>query len=195
MTAGRGIRKWVALALVAAGVMTYLLATTFAGSATAQSGSNYASITGAAFTPEESGCMAYDRNGYSGEFEDDDGCNFSGGIQLPNGAVVTGVIAFYEPNGASADLHLEESGPFAGHTDIAVLNLNDCGSSQCVRSVFAPHLSSPDVNNLHFGYAAWVSPECCGFTLYRVVVRYTTNAAAAVSPTSLPKGGTAVNNP
>jgi hypothetical protein len=175
--------------------MTYLLATTFAGSATAQSSvTSFASITGASFTPGTSECMVYTRNGYSGEFEDGDGCQFSGGIQLPHGALITGVWVFYEGGtGTSATLHLEENGPFSGHTDIAAFSLSDCGVSECVAS--STHLTSPDVNNAHFGYAAWVSPDP-GFTIYRVVVRYAAHPGAAgqaVSPTKLPKAGTAVN--
>ena len=199
MTGGRGIRKSFALALVAAGVMTYLLATTFAGSATAQAGgASVASITGAAFTPGESTCISYSRGGYSGEYTDQDGCEFSAGIQLPHGATVIGVFVFYDGNGTNANLHFEESGPFGGHEDIANLDLNDCGSDTCVAAQTGADLVSPDVNNLFFGYAAWVSPSCdpgCGFTLFRVSVVYIAPAGAgpAVTPNNIPKGGKAVN--
>ena len=199
MTGGRGIRKSLALALVLAGVMTYLLATTFAGSATAQAGGlSVASITGAAFTPGASGCSAYDRNGYSGEYTDQDGCEFSAGIQLPHGATVFAVFVFYDGNGTSAELHFEESGPFGGHTDIAALDLNDCGSDECVAFEAGGDLESPDINNLFFGYAAWVSPSCdpnCGFTIFRVAVAYVApvGAGPAVTPNNIPKGGKAVN--
>jgi hypothetical protein len=194
MTGGRGIRKSLALALVVAGVMTYLLATTFAGSATAQAGGvSVASITGAAFTPGDSNCISYSRDGYSGQYTDFDGCEFSAGIQLPHGATVLGVFVFYDANGTSAQLHFEESGPFQGHEDIAEVDLDDCGNDTCV--AFDVQLESPDVNNLFFGYAAWVSPSCCEFTLFRVAVVYTTPAGAgpAVTPNNIPKGGKAVN--
>ena len=107
-----------------------------------------------------SGCSAYDRNGYSGEYTDQDGCEFSAGIQLPHGATVFAVFVFYDGNGTSAELHFEESGPFGGHTDIAALDLNDCGSDECVAFEAGGDLESPDINNLFFGYAAWVSPSC-----------------------------------
>ena len=200
MTGGRGIRKSVVLALVAASALTYLLATTFAGSATAQAGGlSVASITGAAFTPESSGCFGYDRNGYSGEFTDFDGCNFSGGIQLPHGATVVAVFVFYDALDGEAEFHFEENGPFGGgeHTDIAGLGLVDCGDDTCVAFEAGADLESPDVNNLAFGYAAWVSPGCCGFTIHRVSVVYIapTGAGPAVTPNNLPQGGKSVNPP
>jgi hypothetical protein len=85
------------------------------------------------------------------------------------------------------------SGPFQGHEDIAEVDLDDCGNDTCV--AFDVQLESPDVNNLFFGYAAWVSPSCCEFTLFRVAVVYTTPAGAgpAVTPNNIPKGGKAVN--
>ena len=92
--------------------------------------------------------------------------------------------------------HGYRSGPFGSHTDIAIVDLEDCGSDTCV--AFDTDLESPDVNNLFFGYAAWVSPGCdpnCGFTIFRVAVVYIAPAGAgpAVTPNNIPKGGKAVN--
>jgi hypothetical protein len=175
--------------VLAAAAATVLLTMTFAGTATGQSSTTtWITVAGAGFTPNNN--CAYSRHGYSGEIQEQDGCDLAGGIQLPNGSTVTGVFVFYDSHGTGErEFHLEESFWNGGgeHSDIAVLDLPTCSPPDFAHPCVAFQLSgfeSPDILNAFFGYAGWVSEGDPGFTLIRLLVRV-----------SVPPGGGAPTNP
>lgn len=194
--ARRSFRAWIVVGLVAAGAMTWLLATTFAGSAGAQAGTitTWVTVSGAAFTPERDSCFDYTHNGYSGAIEDDDECEYVADVALPHGSTVTGVWAYFDADGEEAELHLEENDDeqedTPGHVDMAEVFMDDCEaedepSERCV--VEDLHIVSPGVDNAHRSYGIWLDvQDCCGFDLHRVAIRLSVpiNGAAAVSPAS-----------
>lgn len=191
MKAGKRFRKSIVVALIAAGALTYLLATTFAGSATsATMTTTYVTVAGGAFQPQSSSCFDFNHDGYSGAIQDFDECQYVAGVQLPQGAIVTGVSVFYDSNGNSgSDLHLEESDNLGNHNDIAdFTNMPVCeiGPGACVASKIGSQLISPDVDNFHRSYAIWWdNDDCCDMVLFNVEIRLSvpsTTAAVSSSP-------------
>ena len=178
--AGRGTRTWFVVAIAAAAVMTYMLATTFAGSATGATTAattTWVTVSGAGFQHEDGSDNDYDHNGYSGKIVDDDGNEYVADVTLPHGSTVLGVWAFFDdPDDEGANLHLEESDNDGDHTDIANISMSDCQADddgeQCVAT--DNHLDSPDVDNAHRSYGLWLSTNCeegCEFGLYRVAIK------------------------
>jgi hypothetical protein len=191
--------------VLVAAAATVILAMTFAGAATGQSSTTtWITVAGAGFTPNGNACD-YSRHGYSGEIEDQSGCDLAGGIQLPDGSTVTGVFVFYDSHGTGErGFHLEES-LWTGdgeHVDIASLDLPTCSPPDFAHPCVAFQLSgfeSPNIMNPFFGYAGWLSGGEAGFTLIRLLVRVsvpTGGGGANVNPLSPPvKPPTVSTNP
>lgn len=190
------LRAWAVATLIVGGAMTWLLATAFVGSATGATtaSTDWAVVAGAAFTPDDEDC-GYDRGNYSGEITSTGGCAMEAGIQLPHGATVTGVFVFYDGNGDSASVHLEENDSFGSHTDIASLGIGGCDDASPPVPCFAmdTSLDSPNIDNSSNSYGIWVSDSGGDITLYRVAVRYTTAVTHTSGSPTTGKAGTSVN--
>ena len=162
----KGVRKWLVVGLIAAGAMTYLLATTFAGSATgaqSQSTTTWITVSGSGFIPESDDCFDYDHDGFSGLINDQDECEYVADVTLPHGSTVREVHAYFDADGQEANLHLEENDSDGDHTDIANISMDNCEVSDghpCIASDFHP--DSPGVNNSHHSYGLWLNVnDCC----------------------------------
>jgi hypothetical protein len=175
---------WLALALATAGIGAYVLVQSMTAKGAAAVTQQFMTLPGGAFHAGDDSCV-YNHDNYSGDIVDGNGCYYVTGIQLPNGATVTGFRVEYDSSsGASANVHLEENDAFGDHEDLAALSIGGGCSPSFPSSCSATDtaIESPGVTNQNRSYGIWFNPSGTGFVFYRATVAFVTGAATVSKP-------------
>ena len=167
--AGWAVVLTVATAAVAA---TVFVATGAAG----KSNLTYVNVGAAAFVPENSGCVDYTHNDYSGALVDGDGCNYVAHIDLPDGMKIGSITAYYNNDGGDASFAFQTNDDVGDHVDLVNDDLDGvrgeeggavCDGSANCRAIW--DLNTPISNNTtHYGI---ILAANSGFILYRFKIK------------------------
>ena len=160
------------IAATAAVAATVFVATGAAG----KSNLYYVNVGAAAFIPESSGCIDYRHNGFSGELQDQDGCDYVAHIDLPDGMKIGSITAYYRNVFANATFRFEASDDVGNHTDLVDDSLDGsageeggavCDGSDNCHAIW--DLNWAVINNTtHFGIYLDANSD---FILYRFKIK------------------------
>jgi hypothetical protein len=164
--------------LIVAGITvagTLLVGTGAAG----KSSLTYVNVGAAAFVPENSGCVDYTHNGYSGALVDGDGCTYVAHIDLPDGMRIGSITAYYNDGDAPGAFRFEASDDVGDHVNLVDDNLDGSageeGGAVCDGSDNCSAIwdLNTKITNTSTHYGIWLDGDVdgTGFILYRFKIK------------------------
>jgi hypothetical protein len=170
---------WTAVLVVASAAIagTVFVATGTAGKfATGTAGKSkvtYVNVGGAAFNPNDSDCSSYEYNG-SGELEATNDCDFGAHSDLPDGAKIVSITAYYRNQNGDATFRFQANDDVGAHVDLVNDSLDgSAGGAVCDvdnHCAASWEVANQEVNNNTIHYSIYLDAQD-DFFLYRFKIK------------------------